>query len=145
MSKLKFIRITQFTREKLGKVPEFIQICLDEFTWVRVFTLKLIRIKISPVKTLPTFFSILVFIWINSFRLLLLWTASKCNKLIRIDFHPFSQFTQINPPSVNRVLAGFNLAISQQEVLTTAIRILRINNWLKLMMLREGLKWKDQR
>ena len=39
----------------------------------------------------------------------------------------------------------FNLALSQQEVLTTAIRILRIYYWLKLKMLREGLQWKEKR
>ena len=37
----------------------------------------------------------------------------------------------------------FNLSLSQQEVLTTAIRILRIYYWLK--MLREGLQWKDKK
>ena len=36
----------------------------------------------------------------------------------------------------------FNLACLQQEVLTTAIRILRIYYWLK--MLQEGLQLKEK-
>ena len=39
----------------------------------------------------------------------------------------------------------FNLPCSQQEVLTTAIRILRIYYWLKIKMLQEGLQWKEKR
>ena len=86
--KLKFIWIAQSTREELEIVLKFIHICC-EFSWVKTVSLKLIRIKILPGKTLSTLFSVLVFIQISSFWLLLLWITSKRNRLIQINFYPF--------------------------------------------------------
>ena len=85
-SKLKFIWIAQSTREELENILKFIHICC-EFTWAKTFSLKLIRIKILQGKTLSTLFSVLVFIQISSFLLLLL--TPKRNRRIGINFYPF--------------------------------------------------------
>ena len=51
----------------------------------------------TPHHTLSTFFSVLIFMQIGSFRLLLLRITSKGNRRIRIDFYPFLHFTRVNP------------------------------------------------
>ena len=83
----------------------FIHICC-EFTWVRDFALKLIRTKMSPGRTSPTFSPHYQFLSRPILSgLLLLCVASKCNIHIQIDFYWFLQFTWIKPPHVNRGLS----------------------------------------
>ena len=137
-SKWKFIWITQSTQE-LENVLKFIHICC-EFTWVKTFSLKLIRIKILPGKTLSTLFSVFVFIQISSFWLLLLRITSKRHRRVRINFYPFSQSPRVSVVLDTLLLLIFNanvtiLVLAKSEFTRVSIIIWKKNNKYMKMIL----------
>ena len=73
-----------------------------EFTWVKAFTLKLIRIKSLLSKSL-SIFSFISFYLDQFFSIATSPIATKRNRRIRIDFSSFPLFTQINTPHVNGI------------------------------------------